>query len=72
MRHPNASNTHPETYPKYHVRLQRMALLRDMIDWCIENPAKGRTLSADDPRLRALEAYILAQRNGIALVYGKH
>jgi thiosulfate dehydrogenase len=72
MCHPNASNTHPETYPKYQVQLQRVALLRDMIDWCIENPVKGRTLSADDPKLRALEAYILAQRNGVALAYGKH
>ena len=72
MCHPNASNTHPETYPKYQVQLQRVALLRDMIDWCIENPVKGKTLSADDPKLRALEAYILAQRNGVALAYGKH
>jgi hypothetical protein len=59
-------------YPKYQVQLQRVALLRDMINWCIENPVKGKTLSADDPRLRALEAYILAQRNGVALAYGKH
>ena len=72
MCHPNASNTHPETYPKYQVQLQRVALLRDMINWCIENPVKGKTLSADDPKLRALEAYILAQRNGVALAYGKH
>lgn len=72
MCHPNASNTHPETYPKYQVQLQRVALLRDMINWCIENPVKGKTLSADDPKMRALEAYILAQRNGTALAYGKH
>ena len=42
MCHPDASNTHPETYPKYQVQLQRVALLRDMIDWCIENPAQGQ------------------------------
>lgn len=72
MCHPNASNTHPETYPKYQVQLQRVALLRDMINWCIENPVKGKTLAGDDPRLRALEAYILAQRNGTPLAYGKH
>jgi thiosulfate dehydrogenase len=72
MCHPNAANTHPETYPKYQVQLQRVALLRDMIDWCIENPVKGRTLRPDDPKLRALEAYILAQRKGVALDYGKH
>jgi SoxA/TsdA, cytochrome c domain len=72
MCHPNAANTHPETYPKYQVQLQRVALLRDMIDWCIENPVKGKTLAPDDPKLRALEAYILAQRNGVPLAYGKH
>jgi hypothetical protein len=72
MCHPNAANTHPETYPKYQEQLQRVALLRDMINWCIENPVKGVTLSPDDSRMRALEAYILAQRNGVPLAYGKH
>jgi thiosulfate dehydrogenase len=72
MCHPDAANTHPETYPKFQTQLQRVALLRDMINWCIENPVKGKPLSPDDPRLRALEAYILAQRNGTALAYGKH
>jgi thiosulfate dehydrogenase len=72
MCHPDASNTHPETYPKYQVQLQKVALLRDMIDWCIENPVKGKALDPNDPKLRALEAYILAQRKGIPLDYGKH
>ncbi len=72
MCHPDAANTHPETYPKYQVQLQRVALLRDMIEWCIENPVKGATMSPNDPRLRALEAYILAQRKGVPLNYGKH
>ena len=72
MCHPDASNTHPETYPKYQVQLQRVALLRDMIDWCIENPVKGKALDPNDPKLRALEAYIYAQRKGTALDYGKH
>ena len=72
MCHPDASNTHPETYPKYQVQLQKVALLRDMIDWCIENPVKGKALDPNDPKLRALEAYILAQRKGTPLDYGKH
>jgi thiosulfate dehydrogenase len=72
MCHPDAANTHPETYPKYQVQLQRVALLRDMIDWCIENPIKGKALNPNDPKLRALEAYIYAQRNGVRLEYGKH
>ena len=72
MCHPNAANTHPETYPKYQVQLQRVALLRDMINWCIENPVKGKALPDDSRTLRALEAYILAQRKGQKLDYGRH
>ena len=72
MCHPDASNTHPETYPKFQVQLGRVALLRDMINWCIENPVRGKPLPDDDVRLKALEAYILAQRKGVALEYGKH
>lgn len=72
MCHPNAANTHPETYPKFQVQLQRVALLRDMINWCIENPVKGKALPDDSRTMRALEAYILAQRKGQKLDYGKH
>ena len=72
MCHPNAANTHPETYPKYQVQLQRVAMLRDMINWCIENPVKGTMLTDDDPNMRALEAYIISQRAGVALSPGKH
>jgi thiosulfate dehydrogenase len=72
MCHPRASNTHPETYPKFQVQLGKVALLRDMINWCIEHPVRGKRLDADDPKMRALEAYILAQRKGVPLDYGKH
>lgn len=72
MCHPNAANTHPETYPKFQVQLQRVALLRDMINWCVENPVKGKALPDDSRTMRALEAYILAQRKGQKLDYGKH
>ncbi len=72
MCHPHAANTHPETYPKFQAQLGRAVLLRDMINWCIENPVRGPRLAADDPRMRALEAYIMAQRSGTAMSYGKH
>jgi thiosulfate dehydrogenase len=71
MCHPRAANTHPETYPKFQPQLGRVALLRDMINWCIEHPVRGKVLAPDDPKMRALEAYILAQRKGVALDYGK-
>jgi hypothetical protein len=72
MCHPDASNTHPETYPKFQVQLGKVALLRDMINWCVENPVRGKPLADDDERLKAMEAYILAQRKGTPLEYGKH
>jgi cytochrome c5 len=72
MCHPHAANTHPETYPKYQTQLGRVALLRDMINWCIQHPVRGKGMESEDPKLRALEAYILAQRKGKTLEYGKH
>ncbi|HWO19716.1 MAG TPA: hypothetical protein VNO30_13115 [Kofleriaceae bacterium] len=72
MCHPDAANTHPETYPKFQVQLGRVALLRDMINWCLQHPVRAPAMSADDPRMRAMEAYILAQRQGTPLNYGKH
>jgi thiosulfate dehydrogenase len=72
MCHPDGSNTHPETYPKYQQQLKKVALLRDMINWCIENPLKGKPLAENDPTLRAVEAYILSTRKGVALEAGKH
>ena len=71
MCHPDGSNTHPETYPKYQSQTKKVALLRDMINWCIENPARGKPLADDDPRMRAMEAYIYAKRKGTPLEYGK-
>ena len=72
MCHPDGRNTHPETYPKFQVQIGRVALLRDMINWCIQNPTRGKPLADDDPKMKALEAYILAQRKGVTLEFGKH
>ena len=72
MCHPDGANTHPETYPKYQVQLGKVALLRDMINWCIENPVRGKPLADEDPKMKAMEAYLYAQRRGTPLEYGKH
>lgn len=72
MCHPDAANTHPETYPKFQVQMGRIALLRDMINWCLEHPVRAKPMAADDPRMRAMEAYIHAQRSGTPMAYGKH
>jgi len=72
MCHPDAANTHPETYPKFQVQLKKVALLRDMVNWCIENPLEGKKLAEDDPRMRAMEAYILFNRKNKPVEPGKH
>jgi len=72
MCHPDGANTHPETYPKFQIQMGRVVLLRDMINWCIEQAVRGEPLEANDPAMRALEAYITAQRKGVQLNYGKH
>lgn len=72
MCHPHAANTHPETYPKFQTQMGRVVLLRDMINWCIDNPVRGKRLEPDDPQMRAMEAYITAQRSGTEMNYGKH
>ncbi|MCP5143319.1 MAG: cytochrome C [Gammaproteobacteria bacterium] len=70
--HPNAANTHPETYPKFQKQLGRVAPIWEMINWCIRNPLQGQELAADDPRMTALQAYIMKERRGVALEPGKH
>jgi cytochrome c len=72
MCHPDAANTHPETYPKYQTQIGKAVLLRDMINWCLQHPVRAEQMSEDDPRMRALEAYIYAQRSGTPLAFGKH
>jgi thiosulfate dehydrogenase len=70
--HPNAANTHPETYPKFQKQLGRVIALRDMINWCLQNPLEGETLKLDDPRMVAIEAYVAYERRGVKMDPGKH
>jgi len=70
--HPNAADTHPETYPKFQKQLGRVVLLWEMINWCLRNPLEGRAMAPDDARLIALQAYMTYERRGTALDPGKH
>lgn len=70
--HPNAANTHPETYPKFQKQLGRVIALREMINWCLQQPLQGKPLALDDPRMIAIEAYIAYERRGVAMAPGKH
>ncbi len=70
--HPNGANTHPETYPKFQQQLGRVVALRDMINWCMQNPLEGKTMGLDDARMVAIEAYLYHERRGVELAPGKH
>ena len=70
--HPNAANTHPETYPKFQQQLGRVIALREMINWCIQQPLEGKPLALDSKDMVALEAYVAHERRGVAMVPGKH
>ena len=70
--HPNAANTHPETYPKFQKQLGRVIALREMINWCLQQPLEGKPLALDDKKMIALEAYVLYERRGVPLAPGKH
>ena len=61
--HPNAANTHPETYPKFQQQLGRVIVLRDMINWCLQNPLEGELLKLDDDRLRYLVRQTLEEES---------
>lgn len=70
--HPNAADSHPETYPKFQQQLGRVVALRDMINWCIMNPLEGAPLELDSREMVAIEAYVTYERRGVALEPGKH
>jgi len=70
--HPNGANTHAETYPKFQQQLGKVAVLAEMINWCIRNPLESDALALDDPKMIALQAYIMQERRGVALAPGKH
>ncbi len=72
MCHPNGANTHPETYPKFQKQIGKVVGLREMINWCIQNPLEGDPLDLDSPEMIALEAYITYERRGVKLAPGKH
>jgi cytochrome c len=70
--HPNGANTHPETYPKFQKQLGRVAMMWEMVNWCIENPLEGMPLDADDPEMIAIHAYVARERKGVPLDPGRH
>jgi len=70
--HPNAANTHPETYPKFQKQLGRVIVFWEMANWCISNTVEGEKMTADDPRMIAIQAYVNHERRGVQMAPGKH
>jgi cytochrome c len=70
--HPNAANTHPETYPKFQKQIGRVAAIWEMMNWCIRNPLEGKDLAPDSKEMIALQAYVMTERKGVKLAPGKH
>ena len=70
--HPNAANTHPETYPKFQKQMGRVVGLWEMINWRLRNPLEGEELEVDDEKMIALVAYVRYERRGVELDPGKH
>jgi cytochrome c len=70
--HPNAANTHPETYPKFQKQFGRVAQLYEMVNWCIKNPLQGKELAPDDKKMISLLSYIYYERRGVKLSAGSH
>jgi len=62
----------PGQYTERDILLRARETEKLVVNWCIENPVRGQRFEPDDPRMRALEAYIYAQRKGTELNYGKH
>jgi thiosulfate dehydrogenase len=72
MCHPMASDTHPQSFPKYQSSMAKFATLRDMINWCIDKPNQGEKIDSDSDAMKALEAYIYWSNSGSVLVPGKY
>ena len=70
--HPNAANTHPETYPKFQKQIGRVVPTWEMVNWCIRNPLEGQPLAADSPEMIAILAYMAWERRGVPMEPGKH
>ena len=72
MCHPMGADTHPHSFPKWQVQIDKFSTLRDMINWCIEKPNQGEKIESDSDAMKALEAYIYWSNTGSVLVPGRY
>ena len=72
MCHPFASDVHPHQFPKFQEQMNKVADLREMINWCIEKPNQGEKIAMDGEAMLALEAYIAWSHKGTVMDPGTH
>jgi thiosulfate dehydrogenase len=72
MCHPMGADTHPHSFPKWQVQIDKFSTLRDMINWCIDKPNQGEKIESDSDAMKALEAYIYWSNTGSVLVPGRY
>jgi thiosulfate dehydrogenase len=72
MCHPFGSDTHPHEFPKFQEQINKLATLRDMINWCIEKPNEGVKIDPESDAMKALEAYTYWSNRGSKLDVGRH
>ena len=72
MCHPMGADTHPHSFPKWQVQVDKFSTLRDMINWCIEKPNQGEKIEGNSDAMKALEAYITWSNTGSVLVPGRY
>jgi thiosulfate dehydrogenase len=70
MCHPDATVTHPETYPKYKQQFKRVVTVQQFINWCIQVPLQGKPRELGSEELVALEAYMNDRNRGQVLEIG--
>ena len=62
--HPDGAASNPQTFPKFIPAFDKVVPLRDMINWCIENPQGGKPFPANSEEMTALEAYAFYLHRG--------
>ncbi|MEX0732636.1 MAG: hypothetical protein WED00_18010 [Aquisalimonadaceae bacterium] len=72
MCHPHGRDTNPHEFPKWQEQMSEFATLRDMTNWCIENPNQGEVIDDDSQAMKALEAYQIWSHTGSVLNPGEH
>ncbi|MGH6947973.1 MAG: c-type cytochrome [Kiloniellales bacterium] len=72
MCHPMSADIHPHEFPKFQEQIGKFAVLRDMINWCIEKPNQGERIDPESDAMKALEAYMYWSNRGSVLDPGRH